>query len=85
MRAQLYEYEMALLANLAPQQVEEAFALVPSLEVGRIRGDGAGHQLLGPHAFLKEGRGREWMWAAVWLLANLASQKGEEAFALVPS
>lgn len=37
MKAQLYEYEMALLANLVPQQVEEAFALVPSLRVSDVR------------------------------------------------
>jgi hypothetical protein len=33
MQAGLYEYEMALLANLVPQELEEAFALVPSLRV----------------------------------------------------
>lgn len=31
-RAQLYEYEMALLANLTPERVEEATTLVPSLK-----------------------------------------------------
>jgi hypothetical protein len=34
-RAGLYEYEMALLANLVPQELEEAFALVPSLRVSQ--------------------------------------------------
>lgn len=34
-RAQLYEYEMALLANLTPERVEEATTLVPSLKVSQ--------------------------------------------------
>ncbi len=31
----MYEYEMAMLANLAPEKVSEAMVLIPSLKVGR--------------------------------------------------
>lgn len=30
----IYEYEMALLSNLTPEQAEEALELIPSLKVG---------------------------------------------------
>jgi hypothetical protein len=33
----VYEYEMALLANLTPERADEAMALVPSLKVGVCR------------------------------------------------
>jgi hypothetical protein len=32
-RAQLFEYEMALLSNLVPEKIEEAIDYVPSLSV----------------------------------------------------
>lgn len=35
-RARLYEYELALLANLTPEKVDEATCLVPSLKVSRL-------------------------------------------------
>jgi hypothetical protein len=35
MRAQIDEFEMALLANLTPENADEALSIIPSLQVCR--------------------------------------------------